>query len=117
MKKIQSMDRSLKTLLLLVAAVLLVMAIVAPGSYYGVDNLRSMIFQFPEYGIIAYGAVGFPRFKSRKNRQSFQCPQHCSVDFAKGTITIPKAKDIENTGYGDMHLRYRLPKNRRRIIK
>lgn len=36
-------------------------------------------------------AVGFPRFKSRKNRQSFQCPQHCSIDFAKGTITIPKA--------------------------
>ena len=57
MKKIQSMDRSLKTLLLLVAAVLLVMAIVAPGSYYGVDNLRSMIFQFPEYGIIAYGMM------------------------------------------------------------
>ena len=39
-------------------------------------------------------AVGFPRFKSRKNKQSFQCPQHCSVDFKKGTITIPKAKDI-----------------------
>ncbi len=57
MKKIQSMDRSLKTLLLLVAAVLLAMAIVAPGSYYGVDNLRSMIFQFPEYGIIAYGMM------------------------------------------------------------
>ena len=39
-------------------------------------------------------AVGFPRFKSRKNHQSFQCPQHCRVDFEKGTITIPKAKDI-----------------------
>ena len=38
--------------------------------------------------------VGFPRFKSRKNRQSFQCPQHCSVDFEKGTITIPKVKGI-----------------------
>lgn len=38
--------------------------------------------------------VGFPRFKSRKNRQSFQCPQHCSVDFGKGTVSIPKAKDI-----------------------
>ncbi|WP_459187003.1 RNA-guided endonuclease TnpB family protein [Parabacteroides sp. APC149_11_2_Y6] len=38
--------------------------------------------------------VGFPAFKSRKNRQSFQCPQHCRVDFDKGTITIPKAKDI-----------------------
>jgi hypothetical protein len=26
-------------------------------------------------------------------------------------------RPLENTGYGDMHLRYRLPKNRRRIIK
>ena len=39
-------------------------------------------------------AVGFPRFKSRKSKQSFQCPQHCRVDFEKGTITIPKAKNI-----------------------
>ena len=39
-------------------------------------------------------AVGFPRFKSRKDRQGFQCPQHCRVDFANGTITIPKAKGI-----------------------
>ena len=39
-------------------------------------------------------AVGFPRFKSRQDRQSFLCPQHCRVDFKKETITIPKAKDI-----------------------
>ena len=39
-------------------------------------------------------AVGFPKFKSRKSKQSFQCPQHCSVDFVNGTISIPKAKDI-----------------------
>lgn len=39
-------------------------------------------------------AVGFPKFKSRKDRQSFLCPQHCRVDFEKGTVTIPKAKDI-----------------------
>ena len=39
-------------------------------------------------------AVGFPKFKSRKDKQSFLCPQHCRVDFEKGTITIPKAKDI-----------------------
>ena len=39
-------------------------------------------------------AVGFPRFKSRKSKQRFQCPQHCRVDFEKGTITIPKAKNI-----------------------
>jgi putative transposase len=39
-------------------------------------------------------AVGFPRFKSRKDRRSFLCPQHCRVDFTDGTITVPKAKDI-----------------------
>lgn len=39
-------------------------------------------------------AVGFPRYRSRKDRQSFLCPQHCRVDFSKSTITIPKAKDI-----------------------
>ena len=38
--------------------------------------------------------VGFPRFKSRKNNQSFHCPQHCSVNFVNGSISIPKAKDI-----------------------
>lgn len=38
--------------------------------------------------------IGFPRFKSRKDRQSFLCPQHCRVDFKESTITIPKAKDI-----------------------
>ncbi len=39
-------------------------------------------------------AVGFPRCNSRKTRQSFQCPQPCSVDFKKGTLSIPKAKGI-----------------------
>lgn len=39
-------------------------------------------------------AVGFPKLKSKKDRQSFQCPQHCVVAFDKGTITIPKIKDI-----------------------
>ena len=39
-------------------------------------------------------AVGFPRYRSRKDRQSFLCPQHCRVDFSKNTITIPKAKNI-----------------------
>lgn len=37
-------------------------------------------------------AVGFPKLKSKKDRQSFQCPQHCVVDFGKGTITIPKVR-------------------------
>lgn len=48
-----------------------------------------------------------PRFKSRRDRQSFLCPQHCHVDFEKGTLTIPKAKDIfcrtapQVQGYGE----------------
>lgn len=36
----------------------------------------------------------YPTFKSRKGRQSFQCPQSCSVDFEKAVLHIPKVKDI-----------------------
>jgi len=35
---------------------------------------------------------GFPKFKKRNNRQSFQCPQDCSIDFNKGLLAIPKFK-------------------------
>ena len=37
-------------------------------------------------------AVGFPRFKSRKDKQSFLCPQHCRVDFEKEQSQSPKRK-------------------------
>ncbi len=37
----------------------------------------------------------FPTFKSRKGRQSFQCPQACSVDFESGVLHIPKVKGIK----------------------
>ncbi len=36
----------------------------------------------------------YPTFKSRKGRQSFQCPQSCLVDFEKGVLHIPKVKSI-----------------------
>jgi len=39
---------------------------------------------------------GFPKFKSKYNpRQSFQCPQSCSVDFDKSTLNLPKIKKIK----------------------
>jgi putative transposase len=39
---------------------------------------------------------GFPKFKSRHNpKQSFQCPQHCTVDWENSTISIPKIKSIK----------------------
>ncbi len=37
----------------------------------------------------------YPTFKSRKGRQSFQCPQSCSVDFEKCLLHIPKVKGIK----------------------
>jgi putative transposase len=39
---------------------------------------------------------GYPRFKSKKfNKPSFANPQFCIVEFDKGTISIPKAKNIK----------------------
>ena len=39
-------------------------------------------------------AVGFPKFKSKRDKQSFLCPQNCSADFSHGFLNIPKAKNI-----------------------
>lgn len=39
---------------------------------------------------------GFPKFKSKRGRQSFQCPNNTRlVDFEKGTITVPKIQNIK----------------------
>lgn len=40
------------------------------------------------------GKARYPRFKNKHEHQSFQCPQGCSVDFKRGTISIPKVKGI-----------------------
>ncbi len=50
-------DSHVIVLLVLVAAVLAIMAVLKGGSYYTVTNLRSMIYQFPEYGILAFGMM------------------------------------------------------------
>jgi len=39
--------------------------------------------------------VGFPKFKTRKNRQSFQCPQKVKVDFENNRISLPKIPNIK----------------------
>ena len=42
------------------------------------------------------GRAKFPRFKTRKsNWQSFQCPQHVSVDQENAWINLPKIKSIK----------------------
>src|SRR5450759_4234084 len=40
--------------------------------------------------------TGFPNFKSRKNPvQSFQLPQHYTIDFESNTIKLPKIGDVK----------------------
>ena len=41
---------------------------------------------------------GFPRFKSKKNPvQSFQVPQHYTVDFERGWVKLPKIGEVKTT--------------------
>ncbi len=56
MKK-KNIDGSILTLWIMIAVVLIAMAILKPGTFYKMTNLRSMIFQFPEYGIMALGMM------------------------------------------------------------
>jgi len=38
---------------------------------------------------------GFPKFKSRRGKQSFQCPQKVKVNFDSGTISLIKVPNIK----------------------
>ncbi|MCI0501760.1 MAG: transposase, partial [Epsilonproteobacteria bacterium] len=39
----------------------------------------------------------FPKFKNKHDKQSFQCPQFCIVNFVDNTINLPKLKGIKAT--------------------
>lgn len=42
------------------------------------------------------GRTKFPRFKSKKIPQrSYQCPQHCTINFEQSIINLPKIKNIK----------------------
>ena len=55
-KKIQ-IDPHIKALLGMMAFVLILMAILKGDTYFTIPNLRSMFFQFPEYGILTFGMM------------------------------------------------------------
>lgn len=38
---------------------------------------------------------GFPKFKNKRGKQSFQCPQRVKIDFEKGTISLVKVPNIK----------------------
>jgi len=54
-------------------------------SLHNLDNSFSNFFK----------GAGFPKFKSKKSKQSIQFPQGIKVDFNKKTIQIPKLKNIK----------------------
>ncbi|ELA09059.1 IS605 family transposase [Moraxella macacae 0408225] len=42
------------------------------------------------------GLAKYPRFKSKRfSKQSYQCPQHCTVNFEQSIINLPKIKGIK----------------------
>ena len=50
-------DTHMLTIAGLMALALIIMAVLQPGDYFTLRNVRSMIFQFPEYGILAFGMM------------------------------------------------------------
>lgn len=42
-----------------------------------------------------FKGAGFPKFKSKHDKQSIQFPQGVKVDFAKGIIFLPKLKNVK----------------------
>ena len=53
----RSLDTHVVTILGLMVLALVLMAILQPASYFTLKNAKSMIFQFPEYGILAFGMM------------------------------------------------------------
>lgn len=50
-------DTHILTIVGLMVLAMILMAILQPGSYFTLKNVKSMIFQFPEYGILAFGMM------------------------------------------------------------
>ena len=58
--------------------------------------LSGLLHVYTAFGNFFKGRAKFPKFKSKKIPQrSYQCPQHGSVDFEKGTLNLPKLKGIK----------------------
>lgn len=50
-------DTHIMTIIGLMVLALVIMAVLQPSSYFTLKNVKSMIFQFPEYGILAFGMM------------------------------------------------------------
>lgn len=56
-KNRRQIDPHIKALLGMMAFVLTLMAVLKGDTYFTISNLRSMFFQFPEYGILTFGMM------------------------------------------------------------
>ena len=58
--------------------------------------LNALLNVYTAFSNFFKGQAKFPRFKSKKILQrSYQCPQHCTVNFEQGIINLPKIKGIK----------------------
>jgi simple sugar transport system permease protein len=57
LKQKVKVESSILTLLALIVIIFVIMAILNPSTFYSWSNVQSMIFQFPEFGIIALGVM------------------------------------------------------------
>lgn len=58
--------------------------------------LNALLNVHTAYNNFFKGRTKFPRFKSKKIPQrSYQCPQHCTLNFEKGIINLPKLKGVK----------------------
>ncbi|SDY35353.1 RNA-guided endonuclease TnpB family protein [Acinetobacter kyonggiensis] len=58
--------------------------------------LSSLLHVYTAFGNFFKCRAEFPKFKSKKIQQrSYQCPQHCTVNFASGVLNLPKIKEIK----------------------
>ena len=53
----KKLNDHIKVLMLMMVFVLILMAVLKGPVYYSVNNFRSMIFQFPEYGVLSFGMM------------------------------------------------------------
>ena len=53
----KKLNDHIKVLILMMVFVLILMAVLKGPVYYSVNNFRSMIFQFPEYGVLSFGMM------------------------------------------------------------
>ena len=57
--------------------------------------LSSLLHLHTAYNAFFKKKARFPTFKKKHNRQSYQCPQHVTIDIKKEILQLPKIKNLK----------------------